>query len=92
VDGARFDEPLGDLALGPRDLDALLQTPAQTRLDHIRSQIDQQDLPKPSIKMLCHPGIGQMRLSCPKRRFGKRFQKVFRPLRECELFAFAKQR
>jgi hypothetical protein len=88
---ARFDEPFGNFALGPRDLDALLQTLAQIRLDQIRSQIDQEDLPKPSVKVLRHPGIGQMRLPCPDGRFRKCLQEVLRPLRKCELFTFAQQ-
>src|SRR5260370_30727457 len=84
---ARLEEPLGHLALGSRNFDSPLQMSAQIRLDYFRSQIDQENLPEPSVEMLCHPGIGQMSFPRSHGGLGKGLRK---PTDHCANVSFSR--
>jgi hypothetical protein len=87
MDRARLYKSFRRLALRRSDLDALLQAATQISLNHVCSQIGQENFPNSRVQMLSHSGIRKVRLLRPDRRFGKTEQKeparMVRKLNSC---------
>jgi hypothetical protein len=81
--------PFFTCPLRRRDLDMLLQTVPEVRLDDFDSQVNQHDFPESCFEMLRHPGVRKVRFVGPDWGFRKRLQKVVCPLRKRNLLALS---